>query len=107
MSSISQLLTEKPLQANILKIAGEIGQDENIPVYVVGGYVRDALLNKNNKDIDIVVEGNALFFAKKLAQLLNIQYTIDFDKGRIVATMAIHRDFNWKKIAHSVIKKGK
>ncbi len=80
MSSISQLLTEKPLQANILKIAGEIGQDENIPVYVVGGYVRDALLNKNNKDIDIVVEGNALFFAKKLAQLLNIQYTIDFDK---------------------------
>ena len=34
-------------------------------------------------------------------------YTIDFDKGRIVATMAIHRDFNWKKIAHSVIKKGK
>ena len=33
--------------------------------------------------------------------------TIDFDKGRIVTTMAIHRDFNWMKIAHSVIKKGK
>ena len=33
--------------------------------------------------------------------------TIDFDKGRIVATLAIHRDFNWMKIAHSVIKKGK
>ena len=32
--------------------------------------------------------------------------TIDFDKGRIVTTMAIHRDFNWMKIAHSVIKKG-
>jgi len=32
---------------------------------------------------------------------------IDFDKGRIVTTMAIHRDFNWMKIAHSVIKKGK
>jgi len=32
---------------------------------------------------------------------------IDFDRGRIVATLAIHRDFNWKKIAHSVIKKGK
>ena len=34
-------------------------------------------------------------------------FTIDFDRGRIVATLAIHRDFNWKKIAHSVIKKGK
>ena len=33
--------------------------------------------------------------------------TIDFDKRRIVTTMAIHRNFNWKKIAHSVIKKGK
>ena len=33
--------------------------------------------------------------------------TIDFDTGRIVTTMAIHRDFNWMKIAHSVIKKGK
>ena len=32
---------------------------------------------------------------------------IDFDTGRIVTTMAIHRDFNWIKIAHSVIKKGK
>ena len=32
---------------------------------------------------------------------------IDFDKGRIVTTMAIHRDFNWMKISHSVIKKGK
>ena len=32
---------------------------------------------------------------------------IDFDKGRIVTTLAIHRDFNWMKIAHSVIKKGK
>jgi hypothetical protein len=34
-------------------------------------------------------------------------FTIDFDRGRIVATMAVHRNFNWKKIAHSVIKKGK
>ena len=32
---------------------------------------------------------------------------IDFDTGRIVTTMAIHRDFNWMKIAHSVIKKSK
>ena len=34
-------------------------------------------------------------------------FTIDFDRGRIVATLAIHRDFKWMKIAHSVIKKGK
>ena len=33
--------------------------------------------------------------------------TIDFDRKRIVTTLAIHRNFNWMKIAHSVIKKGK
>ena len=33
--------------------------------------------------------------------------TIDFDRKRIVTTLAIHRDFNWMKIAHSAIKKGK
>ena len=32
---------------------------------------------------------------------------IDFDTGRIVTTLAVHRNFNWMKIAHSVIKKGK
>ena len=32
---------------------------------------------------------------------------IDFDTGRIVTTLAVHRNFNWMKVAHSVIKKGK
>jgi len=32
---------------------------------------------------------------------------IDFDLGRIVVINSIHTDYNWKKIAHSVIKKGK
>ena len=30
---------------------------------------------------------------------------IDFDLGRIVVINSIHTDYNWKKIAHSVIKK--
>ena len=34
-------------------------------------------------------------------------FTIDFERARIVATIAIHRDFNWKKMGYSVIKKGK
>ena len=32
---------------------------------------------------------------------------IDFEKSRIIVMNAIHDDYNWKKIAHSVIKKGK
>ena len=36
-----------------------------------------------------------------------VPLTIDFDTGRIVTTLAVHRNFNWMKIAHAVIKKGK
>ena len=32
---------------------------------------------------------------------------IDFDKGRINVINSMHTNYNWKKIAHSVIKKGK
>ena len=32
---------------------------------------------------------------------------IDFDRSRIVVINSIHQNYNWKKIAHSVIKKGK
>ena len=32
---------------------------------------------------------------------------IDFEKSRIIVINSIHTDYNWKKIAHSVIKKGK
>ena len=44
---------------------------------------------------------------KKIFLIFILTLTIDFDTGRIVTTMSIHRDFNWMKIAHSVIKKGK
>jgi hypothetical protein len=32
---------------------------------------------------------------------------IDFDRSRIVVINSIHQNYNWKKIAHSVIKNGK
>ena len=35
------------------------------------------------------------------------QIIIDFDLGRIVVINSVHWGYNWKKIAHSVIKKGK
>jgi len=58
---------------NLLKHIGKTADDSNINAYVVGGFVRDVLLylNKNEFDIDIVVEGNGIHFANKLAASLN------------------------------------
>ena len=40
----------------------------NLPVFVVGGFVRDLLLDRPSLDFDIVVEGDAIFFANRLAE---------------------------------------
>ncbi len=52
---------------NILTSMGETGDELGLNVYVVGGFVRDLLLNRNVCDIDIVVEGDGIWFARKHA----------------------------------------
>jgi len=59
---------------NILKKIGEIADKENINAFVVGGFVRDALLGVDDKDIDIVVEADAIDFAKKFAGKFIVQH---------------------------------
>ncbi len=54
----------------LLTMAGELGNKLNVAVYVVGGFVRDLLLGRKNLDLDLVVEGDGIAFAKKLAHSL-------------------------------------
>ncbi len=44
-----------------------MADQRNIPAYVVGGYVRDKLLGRPVKDIDIVVVGDGVAFAREVA----------------------------------------
>jgi len=49
----------------------QAGKELNIETYVIGGFVRDFLLQRNNKkDIDIVAVGNGITLAQKVASLL-------------------------------------
>ena len=51
----------------------ELAQHENTEAYVIGGFVRDKLLKRSDKkDIDIVVQGDGIDFARKLSQHLEI-----------------------------------
>lgn len=51
-----------------LIIAGSIAQHHGCLVYAVGGFVRDLLLDRTNLDVDLVVEGDGLAFARSFAQ---------------------------------------
>jgi len=57
---------------DILKEIGQIADKEDINAFVVGGFVRDALLGIDDKDIDIVVESNAIDFAKIIAEKFDV-----------------------------------
>jgi len=47
--------------------AGQLADRLDLPLYVVGGCVRDLLLGIENLDLDLVVEGDGIAFARKLA----------------------------------------
>ncbi len=65
-NTMAQRLDARTL--DILKSIGETGVDLNYNTYVVGGFVRDLLLDRNVDDIDIVVEGDGIHFARYYAE---------------------------------------
>src|SRR3989338_8893383 len=75
----------------IFKIVADISQTAVVTAYVVGGYVRDRLREiPEKKDIDMVIEGDALVFAKQFAEKFPEQGSLvefpDFKTARFVFT---------------------
>jgi tRNA nucleotidyltransferase/poly(A) polymerase/nanoRNase/pAp phosphatase (c-di-AMP/oligoRNAs hydrolase) len=62
--------------AELLKEMGKLADDEQINLFVVGGFVRDLMLGIENLDLDLVVEGDGISFAKKMAGVLKADLTI-------------------------------
>lgn len=61
-----------------------------IPAYLVGGAVRDAILSRPTHDLDIVLPGNAIQIARKVADSLNgFFYPLDVDRdyGRVIISL--------------------
>src|SRR5437899_8232326 len=48
----------------LLSQAGEVADQRSMPAFVVGGFVRDLLLGRDNLDLDLLVEGDGLAFAR-------------------------------------------
>ena len=61
------------LEDKIFEIISEVADKENIETFIIGGWVRDLLLNRNNneKDIDILVVGDGIDFARKVADSID------------------------------------
>lgn len=51
---------------HIIKIVGSAADKNKLSAYIVGGPVRDILLSVKNYDLDFVIEGDAIKFARSL-----------------------------------------
>ncbi len=55
-----------PARLALLKAVARAGFEQRAAVYIVGGFVRDLLLDRPSLDLDLVVEGDAILLARSL-----------------------------------------
>ena len=80
MANIQHLLESQPEPRAILTQLGRIAATHKKEVYVVGGVVRDLFLNRPLKEIDLMVVGDGIKFAKIIAKEMAIKKVVPFPK---------------------------
>lgn len=92
INELSYLYMKKCLNDPIFNIISQVGELEKTPVFVIGGFVRDALLKRPSKDIDIVALGSGIEIAKKVAQKIGPKVKVSVFKNFGTA-MLRHGDY--------------
>jgi tRNA nucleotidyltransferase (CCA-adding enzyme) len=70
---VAHLLEKRlpPSLSSRIETIADVSRESRIPVYLVGGFVRDLLLERENRDLDLVAEGDGLEFAARLAEAVS------------------------------------
>ena len=104
-----------PEERRVLEIVGQSALEMGVPAYVVGGYVRDRLLGRPTKDIDIVCVGDGIRLAETVAGKLSprpkvavysrfgtamlrcegIEYEFVGAQGKVTVPTAESQKLNW------------
>ena len=71
-----QITMEQHLHHPIFSVISKVAATNNLQVFTIGGFVRDIFLNRPSKDIDIVVVGNGIEFAEKVAKKLKVKLSV-------------------------------
>lgn len=76
----------------IFKKIAEAGAELNMPVYIIGGFVRDKILDRPTKDADIVCIGDGIELAGRTAGKFSPRPTVNFFKNFGTAQIKIFSD---------------
>ena len=71
--SLKTIRMKISLKDKIFKTISLVASQLDINSYVVGGYVRDLIIGRNSKDIDIVAVGSGIELARTVAKMLGIK----------------------------------
>ncbi|MCX8095061.1 MAG: CBS domain-containing protein [Caldisericia bacterium] len=97
---INKIICKKTIK--LLKKLGTLSDKLNMRSYVVGGFVRDLFLNKETKDIDIVVEGDSILLAQEIKKEMDVNIhiypdfktcTINYPDGLRIDIASSRREF--------------
>lgn len=78
-------------ERKIFEVISQAAAELGYPTYVVGGYVRDRLLARPSKDLDIVCVGNGIELAKRVGNTLHPRSRVTVYKRFGTAALK-HRD---------------
>ena len=80
MTNVTSLLEQHTEGYKILTAVMDLASATEKEVYVVGGYVRDALMQRSLTDIDLMVVGEGIVFARELASALKGGKIVPFEQ---------------------------
>lgn len=65
----------------LFKLIGNVSDELAMPCFLIGGFVRDKILQRETKDVDIVCVGNGIELAQKIAEKLKPKPTVGYFKN--------------------------
>jgi tRNA nucleotidyltransferase (CCA-adding enzyme) len=94
MGSSILLEAVSPSILKLLVWLSEQAAKHQVSIYIVGGFVRDLILQRSTADFDIVIEGDAIKFAKSLSRSMGGRLVIHSTFGTAVWNIhSIHEKF--------------
>lgn len=70
-----------PFEEDLFRKLSLAAQNLNMPAYVIGGFVRDKVLGRNTKDLDVVCVGDGIELAHEVAKAFKPRPKVNFFKN--------------------------
>ena len=80
----------KKLKHPVYELVGNVADQLGVQTYAVGGVVRDIFLNRDSKDVDIVVVGSGIELAKAVAKTISPNLEVHIYKNFGTAQFTYH-----------------